>query len=170
AIRSVVSREGELLQRFPFQIRREVPPDALHLLRFALRNVMREGSGRRAYWRLPESLDFAGKTGTTNDLRDSWFAGFGGEYLGVVWLGRDDNSSTGLSGSRGALSVWTETFEQLSDQGLDISSPPGVRYFWTDMQNGHAIDASCEGARYIPYARDSQPKPARKRRLFSRCP
>lgn len=170
AIRSVVSRDGRLLQRFALEIRREVPADALYLLQFALQNVMREGSGRSAYWRLPADLDFAGKTGTSNDFRDSWFAGFGGDYLGVVWLGRDDNRSTGLTGSRGALRIWTETFDQLGDRGLVLSRPAGVSYRWADPDTGHAIDAKCKGARYIPYARGSQPKPPQKTRWFSRCP
>ena len=170
SIRSVVSRSGEVLQRFPFRIRREVPAETLHLPQFALQNVMREGSGRRAYWRLPESRHFAGKTGTSNDLRDSWFAGFGGEYLGVVWLGRDDNRSSGLTGSRGALSVWTDTFEVLDDAGLQQSPPRGIRYHWTNTNTGHAIHAKCDGARYIPFASGSEPLPARKTRFFQRCP
>lgn len=170
AIRSVVARDGTVLQRFPYELRRELPDDALHVLQFALKNVMREGSGRRAYWRLPESLELAGKTGSSNALRDSWFAGFGGDYLGVVWIGRDDNRSTGLTGSRGALSVWTETFLALSDRGMQTTQPRGVTYRWTDLQSGHAINAKCDGARYIPYVDGSKPKPAEKRRLFSRCP
>ncbi|MEM7376067.1 MAG: penicillin-binding protein 1B [Pseudomonadota bacterium] len=170
AIRSVVSRQGEVLQRFPLQVRQQIPSDVLHVLQYALRNVMREGSGRRAYWRLPESTELAGKTGTSNALRDSWFAGFGGDYLGVVWIGRDDNTSTGLTGSRGALSVWSAVFEQLGERGMVDTDPEGVQYHWVDLRSGRAIDASCESARYIPYAKGSEPAPPARRRLFSRCP
>jgi len=50
----------------------------------------------------------AGKTGTTNDTRDSWFSGFTDRLLTVVWLGRDDNKPTNLTGSSGALRVWAD--------------------------------------------------------------
>lgn len=68
---------------------------------------MREGTGRSVYNQLPSSLNLAGKTGTSNDSRDSWFAGFSQDLLAVVWLGRDDNGPTPLTGATGALQVWT---------------------------------------------------------------
>lgn len=67
---------------------------------------MREGTGRSVYSQLPSSLTLAGKTGTSNDSRDSWFSGFGGDLQAVVWLGRDDNGKTPLTGATGALQVW----------------------------------------------------------------
>ncbi len=83
-------------------------------LQFALQAVLREGSGRSVYNSFPESLPLAGKTGTTNDQRDSWFAGFSGEHLAVVWVGRDDNSQTPLTGAGATAMV---------PLGIKISSP-----------------------------------------------
>ena len=71
---------------------------------------MREGTGRGVYRYLADDFDVAGKTGTTNDGRDSWFAGFSGDLLAVSWIGRDDNGGTGLTGSSGALKVWATLY------------------------------------------------------------
>ena len=72
-----------------------------------MRSVINEGTGAGA--RAPGfTLDAAGKTGTTNDLRDAWFVGFTPELLTVVWVGFDDNQPVGLSGAQAALPIWTE--------------------------------------------------------------
>ncbi|MCP6429371.1 hypothetical protein NL523_29065, partial [Klebsiella pneumoniae] len=68
---------------------------------------MTEGTGRSAYNQIPSTVRLAGKTGTTNDLRDSWFAGYSQDLLAVTWLGRDDNGATRLTGATGALQVWS---------------------------------------------------------------
>jgi len=74
---------------------------------------MTTGTGKSASEDFSAALKLAGKTGTTNDLRDSWFAGFSGNYLAVVWVGRDDNLPTGVTGSQGALKVWRKVMRQL---------------------------------------------------------
>lgn len=79
----------------------------------ALQEVMTTGTGRRAADDFSKMLKLAGKTGTTNNLRDSWFAGFSGNYLTVVWVGRDDNQPAGVTGSQGALNVWRKVMRGL---------------------------------------------------------
>ena len=71
-----------------------VDPEPLFLLTRTLQNVVREGTAASLNRILSPSLDIAGKTGTTDDFRDSWFAGFTGDRLAVVWVGRDDNEPT----------------------------------------------------------------------------
>ena len=87
-IRDVVDAQGNILQRFPLHYDRVVSPQSMHLLHYALQEVVREGTGKTLYRYLPESFAVAGKTGTTNDNRDSWFAGFSGDLMSVSWVGR----------------------------------------------------------------------------------
>ena len=72
-----------------------------------MRSVINEGTGASARG-AGFALDAAGKSGTTNDLRDAWFVGFTPELLAVVWVGFDDNTPLGLSGTQAALPIWTE--------------------------------------------------------------
>src|SRR6185295_13534675 len=105
SIRTITDNEGIALARYPQKPVQAVSPAAIHVLQYAMQEVMQEGTARAAKNVLP-NFRVAGKTGTTDDLRDSWFAGFSGDYLAVVWMGRDDNKSTGLSGATGALKAW----------------------------------------------------------------
>lgn len=88
-------------------------PAALYLLTTAMQEVVRRGTARSLDRYLPASLDIAGKTGTTDGLRDSWFAGFTGDRLAVAWVGRDDNRPTGLTGASGAMVVWGQALAAL---------------------------------------------------------
>src|SRR5690606_5865046 len=97
SIRSVLGSSGEPLKRYQFQIQQRFDPGAIYLVQNAMQRVMRERTGRSVYNQLPASLALAGKTGTSNDSRDSWFAGFSQVLLAVVWMGRDDNGSTPLT-------------------------------------------------------------------------
>jgi len=72
----------------------------VYLLNSALRAVTREGTGQNLQYYLPEGMVVAGKTGTSDELRDSWFAGFSESHVAAVWLGLDDNRPAGLTGSR----------------------------------------------------------------------
>ena len=85
--------------------RRVSRPDTTFLVTNMLRSVVSEGTGA-AVRASGFALDVAGKTGTTNDLRDAWFVGFTPELLTVVWVGVDDNQPLGLSGAQAALPIW----------------------------------------------------------------
>ncbi len=157
-IRAVTTPQGEVLSRYPFETQQVVPYDAVHLLQHGLQAVMREGTGRRVYSQVPASLAMAGKTGTTNDQRDSWFAGFTGDHLAVVWLGRDDNGPTRLTGSSGALTVWADLIGALPEHSFTSSKPDNVEYIWVDVQTGLLSDEHCEGSRYLPFIKGSEPQ------------
>ncbi len=135
-IRSVLTAEGEPLKRYPFQIQQRFDPGAIYLTQRAMQRVMHEGTGRSAYNQLPRSLNLAGKTGTTNDLRDSWFAGFSQDLLAVVWLGRDDNGKTSLTGATGALRVWTDFMRRADPLPLNSPLPENVVQVWVDSRTG----------------------------------
>ncbi|WP_210398048.1 penicillin-binding protein 1B [Motiliproteus sediminis] len=157
AIRSVLTADGELLSSYPFELQQQFEPAVMHLLQYALQETVREGTARQLYQRFPDSLNMAGKTGTTNDQRDSWFAGFTGDYLAVAWLGQDDNRPTPLTGSSGALQVWSELMAELRPQSYRPMAPESVNYVWIDDATGERTGDFCEGARLLPYVAGSEP-------------
>jgi penicillin-binding protein 1B len=102
-------------------------------------------------------MDIAGKTGTTDDLRDSWFAGYTGDRLAVVWVGRDDNGPTGLTGSTGALLVWRDLFAGPGDSGLPQAVVEGIETLAIDPVSGLQADGGCRDAVELPFIRGSGP-------------
>lgn len=157
AIRAVLTPQGEPLQRYPLEVVQAVPALPVFLLNAALVNTVRKGTGRSAYRILPETLTVAGKTGTTDDLRDSWFAGFSGDRLAVVWLGNDDNSPAGLTGARGALRVWAEMLQRMHAQSFEPPPPRGIEWQWVDARTGFVTDKNCSRAAYLPFVKGTAP-------------
>lgn len=157
AIREVTSARGEPLSRYPLSVDQAFEPGPVFLVVEAMRGVMTLGTGRSARARLGPRLVTAGKTGSTDGLRDSWFAGFGDDVLAVVWLGHDDNTPVGLSGAGGALQVWIDMMKGLRPRSLSAHSPEGIEWVWTDLQKGLATDGDCPGAASVPYMRGSAP-------------
>jgi penicillin-binding protein 1B len=156
-IRNVLTAEGEPLKRYPFQIQQRFDSGAIYLLQNAMQRTMAEGTGRSVYSQMPRSLALAGKTGTSNDSRDSWFAGFSQDVLAVVWLGRDDNGPTPLTGATGALQVWADFMRKADPLPLDMPVPDNVVQAWVDASSGQGTDPSCPNAIQMPYIRGSQP-------------
>lgn len=157
AIREVVSAQGEPLKRYPLEVRQAADPVAAYLLTAALQQVVAEGTARGLSRYLPASLHLAGKTGTTDDLRDSWFAGFGGDRLGVVWLGRDDDQPAGLTGASGAMQVWGDLFTAIGVQPLQPAPPAGIEWAWIDPGAGLRALSGCRGAVALPFSPGSVP-------------
>jgi len=161
AIRSVLTADGEVLSSYRFELEQKFEPAIMHLLQYALQETVREGTAKSVYSRFPASLNLAGKTGTTNDQRDSWFAGFTGDYLAISWLGRDDNKPTPLTGSSGALQVWSELMTRLRPQSYQSVMPETVSYHWVDDSTGWLTDEVCPGARLMPFVDGSVPEQKR---------
>ena len=158
SIRAIVDAHGEPLKRYALEYDRTASLQSVHLLHYALRAVVREGTGRGVYRYLPSDFEVAGKTGTTNDGRDSWFAGFSGDLLAVSWMGRDDNGGTGLTGSSGALKVWAHFMASASERSLSYRMPDGVETHWVDEHNGFLTGKGCPNARMLPFVSGSQPR------------
>lgn len=156
SIRTIAAADGRPLARYPQKPVQAVPPAAMHLLHYAMQEVMQEGTARAARSVLP-NYRVAGKTGTTDDLRDSWFAGFAGDYLAVVWMGRDDNRPTRLTGATGALQAWLGFMAETSHVPMTFEAPAGVKYVWVDPRTGLLSGENCEGARYMPFLTGSEP-------------
>ena len=160
SIRSVVDSNGRLLDRYGLTVQQTIDPSAAYILNYGLQQVMSSGTGRSAYNALSGDLKLAGKSGTTNDTRDSWFAGYSGNYLSVVWLGLDDNKVTGLTGSSGALPVWTNVMKQLRQKPVNLRQTENVQWHWIDRATGYLSAQGCEGAMYIPILRNNVPRQA----------
>jgi penicillin-binding protein 1B len=157
AIREVLTAEGKPLQRYALAIEQVADPAAVFLLTTALQEAVRQGTGRALSRPFATAMAVAGKTGTTDDLRDSWFAGFTGDYVAVTWLGRDNNLSTGLTGATGALPVWEDLMHRISLQPLRPTPPPEVEFVPVDPQ-GRRTDAHCPGAVTLPFIAGSVPQ------------
>lgn len=157
AIREVLTAQGERLQRFELSIDQAVDPAPVFLLNTALREVVTSGTARSLSQQLPPGLKVAGKTGTTDDLRDSWFAGFSGEHVAVVWLGRDDNQTTKLSGASGALKVWGDVMGALDTQSLNLPLPSDVEWINVDAQTYRRLGRGCDNPLELPFIKGSAP-------------
>ncbi len=158
AIRAVETPAGDSLSRYPLDTQRRFSAESVYQLNFALNLVMQEGTGRHAGLRaLAEQRVSAGKTGTTNDSRDSWFSGYDGDRLLTVWLGRDDNGKTPLTGGTGALKVWGDIMSRLPGRDLSLVRPHNLEYYWVDPETGKASGENCLGARLIPYVKSNRP-------------
>ncbi|HUP92118.1 MAG TPA: penicillin-binding protein 1B [Solimonas sp.] len=158
AIREVQTLDFQPLSRYPIQVRRNLPEAPVYLLNWALQQVLSFGTGRSAYNILPPGIALAGKTGTTDDYRDSWFAGFGADRVAVVWVGRDDNKPTGLSGASGALPIWARVMKDLEARPLDRSPPADVEEQLTDPATGLRADEGCGNAIVMPFERGYAPR------------
>jgi penicillin-binding protein 1B len=157
AIQAVAAQDGTTLQRNGLNVKQVLDPAAVFLVDTILQEVMQEGTGKPAYALLPSDLTAAGKTGTTNELRDSWFAGFTGDYLGVVWIGRDDNRPARLTGAQGALRVWAATLRKVSREPLQLQPPDGVEWVWINPADGGRSSRDCPEAVQFPFMAGSAP-------------
>jgi membrane carboxypeptidase/penicillin-binding protein len=119
-------------------------PDTTFLVTNMMRSVINEGTGAGAR-AAGFTHDAAGKSGTTNDLRDAWFVGFTPELLTVVWVGLDDNQPVGLSGTQAALPIWT-TFMTRALAGRPSSGftpPESISFADIDRDTGKLATAGC---------------------------
>lgn len=149
SIRTVIDDRGRILQRTGLNTQRSIPPETNFLTNYALQQVVSNGTARRAQ-SLGSNLNLAGKTGTTNDYRDAWFAGYSGNYVSVVWVGRDDNKPIGLSGGTGALPVWVDYMKRLKLTPVALPEPEGIEWLWLENNSGKLSNERCANARYLP--------------------
>lgn len=157
SIRAVLTAQGEPLQRYPLSVEPAFDGDTVLLLNTALRATTHEGTGKNVYQTLPQSLEVAGKTGTTDDLRDSWFAGYSDNRLAVVWLGMDDNQPAGLTGASGALRVWSEVMRRIDNRSLETLPPPQFDTVWIDRRSGLRVPEGCSHGLPLPFIRGTAP-------------
>ena len=158
AVREVKSSEGEMSISFPFKIEQRFRPEPIYLLQFILKQTFERGTARGYSKNKIEKWNLGGKTGTSDDQRDSWFVGYAGDYLALVWLGFDDNRKSPLTGRSGALQVWKKIINQLDPEGTDFRKPSRIEYEWIDVNDGLLSGKGCEGSFFAPFVSGTQPK------------
>ena len=150
-IREVLTKEDKPLNRYAFKVKQTLPEGPVYLTTWALRKVLELGTARAAYNVVPPATRLAGKTGTTDDLRDSWFAGYSADHVAVIWVGRDDYKPTGLTGATGAMPIWAKLMRDLNVRSLDDTPPAEVEEALVDRATGLIAGEGCEGASRLPY-------------------
>ena len=143
AVRAVISADGKPLKAFPLEVTQVASPEVIYQLDRMLVLVMDHGTGRAARTLLPANLVVAGKSGTSSDYRDSWFAGFSGSHLAVVWVGYDDNAPTGFTGSAGALPVWARIMAGLGTNSWNAPMPESLAEIQIEYPTGLRAVPGC---------------------------
>lgn len=158
SLTAVQTADGEELVRYPLRLMPQPHRDAISVLNYALTQVVEEGTAKSLPGQMGKQVTVAGKTGTTNDRRDSWFVGYTRNRVATAWVGKDDFSPAGVTGSNAAMRIWGELFRNLPIEPVDLRVPDGAQYLWVDGLNGKLSAQGCEGAVQIPYVDGSEPR------------
>ncbi|HEY5782499.1 MAG TPA: penicillin-binding protein 1B [Lysobacter sp.] len=150
AVRGVLDANGKAVNRYDKAPAPAQEGDAIaaRLITVALQQAVSNGTGTQLIRDGLGRLSPAGKTGTSNDGRDSWFAGWTGDHLAVIWVGNDQNKETGLYGATGAMRVWSAIFSRLPTAPLKVGDK-GLDWQW--VTGAHTTDADCAGARRFAF-------------------
>jgi len=152
---AVLDKNRQPLERYSLDVDNQVKPESVALVNSALIDVTKYGTAKY----LAKTLDIqvAGKTGTSDDLKDSWFAGFSGDVVAVVWTGFDDNRSTGLTGSSGAMKIWRNLMKDVAYVPYELPASDGFEKYWIDGRNGLLTEHDCENALELTFIKGTQP-------------
>jgi penicillin-binding protein 1B len=155
-IRAVLDKDGQPLRRYDLAVREFIKPETAFLTQYLLTEVVQNGTAKRLTRELPSLMPLAGKTGTTNALRDSWFAGFGDRLLAVVWVGRDNNQTAKLTGSAGAMQLWLDIMKKIKPEALNLIEPEEIEWRkYPDMSNP---GNTCGQTKAYPFIKKHTPK------------
>jgi len=158
AVRGVLDAKGQMVKRYGNAPGAAQSGDALaaRLVTIAMQQVVLAGTAHALQGDGLGFLQAAGKTGTSNDSRDSWFAGFTGSHLAVVWVGNDQNAETGLYGATGAMRVWAGLFKRLPSSPLTVGAD-GMDWAWISPESYASVEPSCPGARRFAFVKGFAP-------------
>ncbi len=160
SISALTDNGGKLLYQHKPQWQQRFPKDAMYMTKYGMKRVTKDGTGKRLNKHFP-TIQLAGKTGTSNNLRDSWYGGFDQNTVTVAWLGRDDNQSTGLTGAVGALEMYIRYLRQLNPQSIADERPEGIRWAFINEQTGMQAPPGCGKVIQLPIrASEFNPRPS----------
>ena len=157
SIRDIQDLRGEIDLSYPYKIEQRIRPEPLHLLKFAMKQTFISGTARGYPRKKIESWQAGGKTGTSDDQRDSWFVGFAGDILVLVWLGFDDNRPTPLTGRSGALEVWKNFIDDIQPTAVQGNNFPRIKYVWVDKKDGLLSGEKCKNSLLVPFINGTEP-------------
>ena len=146
ALRSVIAEDGTVLYQSYPQAERAVPAQAAYMTLWTMQQVVQRGTGRQLGAKYP-GLHLAGKTGTTNNNVDTWFAGIDGSQVTITWVGRDNNQPTKLYGASGAMSIYQRYLANQTPTPLVLTVPEDVVDMGVDS-NGNFVCSG--GMRSLP--------------------
>jgi penicillin-binding protein 1B len=149
-IRLVSDQSNRVLERIPLDSVKLFDEAFMLQVQRAMIGVTEEGTAKYLTQRFADTT-VAGKTGTTNDLRDSWFAGFTQRKLTVVWLGRDDNTPVNLTGSSGALRVWADIMHQQGFQPFKLARNSSLEWQYINRFNSGSSKQGCLNSVLLPF-------------------
>ncbi|HEY9112235.1 MAG TPA: penicillin-binding protein 1B [Rhodanobacteraceae bacterium] len=150
-LRGVLDAKGHVLKQYATRPGKGEYQRAERLVRWMMQQVTEYGTAAAIGDSSLARLHVAGKTGTSDHQRDSWFSGFTGDRLAVTWMGRDDNQPTHLWGATGALRVWMKLFQKLPSASLTTSIGDGIQFAWIDPSTGQGSLPQCDGAKQYPF-------------------
>ena len=145
SIREITTQDGTIVSRFDLKAVKAIEPGPHYLITSTMQEIPRRGTATALKEKVSASLNVAGKTGTTDSYRDSWFAGFTGNLLTVVWVGNDENKITRLTGGKGAMRVWMDIMKNLPNEPLELKKPDGVVTRMVDKYSGALAGQGCGG-------------------------
>lgn len=156
AIVDVTDAANNKLTRYPLEIEQRLDAATAAQVKFAMSRVVERGTARALRHAFADALPLAAKTGTSNNHRDSWFIGFGANRLATVWVGRDNNSPTGLTGSSGALPIWRALMQAARLEPLSSGLPPALTMRSVDLQQAVEVPPECANGQLIPVHNKAQ--------------
>ena len=142
---TISDRQGNIIYQHDKTAKQVVPQEAAFQTLFAMQQTVERGTARSLQNDYAD-LRLAGKTGTTNDARDTWFVGIDGKNITTVWLGRDDNGETKLTGASGALQIYKDYLSHTYIEKLKLNKPANMK--WVGITQHGSWD--CDSNRVIP--------------------
>ncbi|ABI73106.1 penicillin-binding protein 1B [Shewanella frigidimarina] len=149
SITAVLDSQNQALEVTRVPSSMAIDPATDYLVQYAMNQVVRNGTAKRLGAAFP-GVRLAGKTGTSNDSRDSWFAGFDERNVAAIWVGQDDNSKTGLYGSSGAMAVYQAFLHERPPLSLRMMPVNGVINGYFDRTTGVAKKGNCDNIIGLP--------------------
>ncbi|MCL1076659.1 penicillin-binding protein 1B [Parashewanella spongiae] len=154
AVTHVLDNQDKLIITYQADAEQAIDPSTAYLIQYAMNQVVQSGTAARLGKAFPNTR-LAGKTGTSNNNRDSWFAGFDERNVAAIWVGKDDNSKTHLYGSSGAMAIYQNFLKNRAPISLRLSPPSNITTGYFDKTNGDAKQASCESVVSLPAVKQS---------------